>query len=269
MAAAALVPIGVAAARLAAQTGLAYAAGKVINYGLDKGIPKALSKAKQFTAKRKKLQKVSKVIGGIEKAYHSKGGRIVRGGAAAVGSLAAYHYGGKAFDSAGKAVASGINSVRPHFSRHTILGRELSGERVAAAKKLKDAAELKDLSKKRIAGHKATYDKIYHPKAKKKDWFGKKLYKPEQWVDSAAEHIGSSKKEIPNPNIRQQSGYVFGGKRAADIHLPGGVNPNHPEYRYPKTKTEGKVNQLMNLVNESGIREKFAPPKPKKRFKFI
>lgn len=129
MAAAIAVPIALGAARLAAQTGVAYAAGKAINYGLNKGIPKLLSKTKNFTAKYKKTRGVSRVIGKIEKGYQSKGGRIVRGAVSAAGSLAAYYVGGKAFDKAGNMIASHAGPTLSRLAKGTHIGRAITGRK--------------------------------------------------------------------------------------------------------------------------------------------
>lgn len=197
--AAAVAPLLYGAARIAAQTGVAYAAGKAINYGLDKGIPKLITKSKKFTSKHKKLKGVSKAIGKFEKGYNSKGGRIAKNVVRGAGSLAAYYLGGKAFDAAGNAIATRAAPVLSNLAQNTHIGRRISG-------------------------------------------------RPARPSGAGANFSGPKKSADWAPPSKAE-------------YKPGGINPKHPGYRFPKTQLEAKANRLSNAVEASGIKESFAPPR--------
>lgn len=143
MAAAVAVPLALAGARLAAQTGVGIAAGKLLDYGLNKGIPKVLSKAKNFTSKYRRTRGVSKVIGKIEKGYHSKGGRIARRVVSTAGGLAASYLGGKAFDKAGAYAAPHIKNALSGTQTGRRIANTLKIKGVRGAKKDADWGEAK------------------------------------------------------------------------------------------------------------------------------
>jgi hypothetical protein len=97
--------IEIMAAALAAYAGkqalvhaATYLGSKALDYGINKGIPKALQAGREYTYKRqnksKYYRKGYKALTGIQKAYHSTPGQLARGVTNYVGQTAIFAKGG-------------------------------------------------------------------------------------------------------------------------------------------------------------------------------
>ena len=118
--AAALIPV---IGGLAARTGVGLAASALIDKGINKGIPFALKKAREATAKHKLTKGLSKGLAKAENAYNSKGGKIAREIASTAGGIAAFEGSGKILQGAGK-LGAGVGGA----IKGTRIGGRIAGQ---------------------------------------------------------------------------------------------------------------------------------------------